>query len=73
MYRRTAVLLLAALIAGCATPKRPSNPDWYAKEHALRQAYKDCLKKAGGDRSQCKQQKSALTEQMEWDLLEESD
>ena len=62
-----------ALMTGCAAPSKNSSAQvdaYYAKETALRKAYKDCLIRSGKDASKCTGERDALYEQMEWNLLQ---
>lgn len=72
-YTYPCLLAAVAIISGCATPSKSSNSQvdaFYGKETALRQAYKDCLRKSGKDASKCTKERDALYEQMEWNLLQ---
>jgi 4-alpha-glucanotransferase len=72
-YRYVSLLAVLAVVSGCATSsKNPQADAYYAKENALRKAYKDCLARNGKDASKCAKEKDALYEQMEWNLMQES-
>jgi hypothetical protein len=74
MKQWAGLLIAAALMAGCAAPRKNQQmADWYSKEDSLRQAYKTCMTQNNKDASKCQQQRSDLYNQMEWNLLEQSD
>ncbi len=73
MHKFVGIIAALVLVSGCAVSTKNANKDdYYAKENALRKAYKECLARAGKGAAECQDEKDRLLEQMEWNLLDES-